>query len=168
MGGSSLGRPGGTRREAKGRLPCIIVLYIKRKRAPCRVPALVLCCVTGGVLLLVAFGDGEFTAIVAALGAYVVIHNRCAAVAAGAQLCGLQRVVRSSFGRSRLRESVFWMWHIITFLIYYFNCFSASHRGSMSSLLRWGASAAMKRTISGSHSPSGCTCCRGMRTATYS
>ena len=80
------------------------------------------------MLLLVALGDGEFAAVVAALGAYMVIHNSCAAVAAGAQLAGFQRVVRSSFGRSRLRESVFRMWHIITFLIYlfqFFQCFPA-------------------------------------------
>ena len=50
----------------------------------------------------------------------MVIHDLCAAIAAGRQLGALQRIVRSSLGRSGLRESVFWMWHIITFLIYLF------------------------------------------------
>ena len=47
----------------------------------------------------------------------MVVHDLCAAIAAGSQLGALQRIVRSSLGRSGLRESVFWMWHIITFLI---------------------------------------------------
>ena len=68
-------------------------------------------------LFLGAFFDGEFTSVVAALGAYMVVHDLCAAIAAGSQLGALQRIVRSSLGRSGLRESVFWMWHIITFLI---------------------------------------------------
>lgn len=72
-------------------------------------------CCSGCSLLLLVLGDSEFSTIVAALGANVVIHNLCAAVAASSQLCGLQRIVRSSLGRSGLRESVFWMWHIITF-----------------------------------------------------
>jgi len=68
-------------------------------------------------LFLGAFFDSEFTSVVAALGAYMVIHDLCAAIAASRQLGALQRIVRSSLGRSGLRESVFWMWHIITFLI---------------------------------------------------
>ena len=50
-----------------------------------------------GVLL-----DGEFAAVVTAFGAYVVIHYLCAAIAAGCQLGALQRVVRSSLGRTGL------------------------------------------------------------------
>ena len=74
-------------------------------------------------LLLAAVFDGEFSAVVAALGANVVVHDLCAAVAASGQLRFLQRIVRSSLGRTGLRESVFWMWHIIIFFVYLFQFF---------------------------------------------
>ena len=68
-----------------------------------------------GCLFLGVLFDGQFAAVVTAFGANVVIHDLCAAVAASGQLGFLQRIVRSSLGRSGLRESVFWMWHIVTF-----------------------------------------------------
>ena len=77
-------------------------------------------CVTFQDLFLGTFFDGEFASVVSAFGTYMVVHDLCAAIAAGRQLGALQRIVRSSLGRSGLRESVFWMWHIITFLIIYF------------------------------------------------
>ena len=80
-------------------------------------------------LLLGTFFDGEFTTIVAALGANVVIHNLGSAVAASGQLRFLQRIVRSSLGRTGLRESVFWMWHIITFFVYLFQLFQCFPAG---------------------------------------
>ena len=95
------------------------------------IPPIFVSSLTLGLFLGVLF-DGEFTSVVAALGAYMVVHDLCAAIAASSQLSALQRVVRSSLGRSGLRESVFWMWHIITFLIIYFKFLSASHRGSIS------------------------------------
>ena len=78
------------------------------------IPPIFVSSLTLGLFLGVLF-DGEFTSVVAALGAYMVVHNLCAAIAASSQLSALQRIVRSSLGRSGLRESVFWMWHIITF-----------------------------------------------------
>lgn len=48
------------------------------------------------------FFDSEFTTVVPTLGAYMVIHYLCAAIAACSQLRFLQRVVRSSLGRSGL------------------------------------------------------------------
>ena len=66
-------------------------------------------------LLLGVLFDCEFASVVSAFGTYMVVHYLCAAIAASCQLSALQRIVRSSLGRSGLRESVFWMWHIITF-----------------------------------------------------
>ena len=47
--------------------------------------------------VLHAFFDSQFTSVVAAFGAYMVIHNGCAAVAAGRELSGFHFVVSSSF-----------------------------------------------------------------------
>ena len=74
-------------------------------------------------LFLGTFFDGEFTTVVAAFGANMVVHDLCAAVAASSQLRFFQRIVRSSLGRTGLRESVFWMWHIIIFFVYLFQSF---------------------------------------------
>jgi len=71
-------------------------------------------------LLLGTFFDGELTTVVAALGAYMVVHNLGSAVAASGQLRFLQRIMRSSLSRTGLRESVFWMWHITIFFVYLF------------------------------------------------
>jgi hypothetical protein len=68
-----------------------------------------------GVLL-----DGEFAAVVTAFGAYVVIHYWSTAVAAGGKLCFLQGVVCSALRCASLRESVFWMWHIIIIFLFIF------------------------------------------------
>ena len=123
-------------------------------------------------LFLSTFFNGEFSTIVAALGANVVIHYLSSAVAACGQLRFLQRVVRSSLSRSGLRESVFWMWHIIIFFYLLFhsvyNSFSAAQRGSISFSSTATSSEPMYFVTSLSHSPSGCICCIGMRTATYS
>jgi len=73
--------------------------------------------------------DSEFAAVVAALGANMVVHDLCTAVAACGQLRFLQRIVRSSLGRTGLRESVFWMWHIITFFYYLFQFFQSFPTG---------------------------------------
>ena len=54
----------------------------------------------------------------------MVVHYLCAAIAASRQLRALQRIVRSSLGRSGLRESVFWMWHIITFFCLFISTLS--------------------------------------------
>ena len=57
---------------------------------------------TLGRLRLSVFLDGEFTSVVAALGAYMVIHHLGAAVAASGQLRRLQTVVSSSLRRTGL------------------------------------------------------------------
>ena len=49
-----------------------------------------------------AFLDGKLAAVVTALGANVMEHNLCAAVAASGQLGFLQTVMSSSLGSSRL------------------------------------------------------------------
>ena len=68
-------------------------------------------------LLLDVLLDGQFASVVPALGANMVIHYRSAAIAARGELGFLQTVVCSAFRCASLRESVFWMWHIITIFI---------------------------------------------------
>lgn len=72
-------------------------------------------CQPTGLSVLHAFFDSQFTSVIAAFGAYVVVHNGCAAVAAGRELSGLNFVVSSSFCCSGLRKPVFWMWHNLLF-----------------------------------------------------
>ena len=64
--------------------------------------ASVVCLVWSIKLCLVVFLDSEFAAIVTAGGAYMVIHNGLAAVAASRELGCLQTVVRSSLSRTGL------------------------------------------------------------------
>ena len=94
-------------------------------------------------LLLSVLFDCEFASVVSAFGTYMVVHYLCAAIAASRQLRALQRIVRSSLGRSGLRESVFWMWHIITFFYLFISVSSvlpsegqSRHRSSLLAHLR--------------------------------
>ena len=60
-------------------------------------------CMTHRVrLLLRVLLNGKFASVVAALGAYVMVHDLCTAVAACGQLGALLRIVRSSLGRTGL------------------------------------------------------------------
>ena len=53
-------------------------------------------------LLLSVLFDCEFASVVSALGTYMVVQYLCAAIAASRQLSALQRIMRSSLGRSGL------------------------------------------------------------------